>query len=296
MDVDAAPVRWLEAADGTRIAYRVQGTGPALMLTNGLTTSTVFWRHLLPRWAGRFRVVTWDLPGHGESGAARTKESASVEAQAQFVRELMTATGIARAVQIGWSTGCQVALETVRQAPERCVGVVLILGPAGRVLDTTRLPLDGALIAKLVRFTPPPAFELLYRTLSRGTRTPLSAALGRRLGLIGPDAARQDVRRVLEHIPTVDPGTLQRMLRSLAQHDALDVLVSMRVPSLIIAGDADPFAPAELVGVPLHAAATHSELVRLPLATHTALLDHAPQIGEAVEAFVARCASAGMFP
>jgi pimeloyl-ACP methyl ester carboxylesterase len=279
---------WLRASDGTRIAYRVQGSGPALVLTNGLTTSTVFWKHVAPIWARRHSVLSWDLPGHGASGPAQSPESASVEAQARFVVQLMAAAGIERAVQVGWSTGCQVVLESYRHAPERCEALVLILGSAGRVLDTTRLPLDGALIAKLVRFTPRPVFRALYRTLSRGTLAPFGDVLGRKLGLIGAGAAREDVRDVLEHIPTVDPGTLQTLLWSLSQHDATDALVSARVPSLIIAGDADPFAPADLVGIPLHEASPHSELVRLPEATHTALLDHALEIAEAVEDFVGR--------
>ena len=64
--------RFCEAPDGTRIAYAVEGDGPAFVLTNGLTTTTTFWDHLRPSFLRSHRVVTWDLPGHGNSEPART--------------------------------------------------------------------------------------------------------------------------------------------------------------------------------------------------------------------------------
>jgi pimeloyl-ACP methyl ester carboxylesterase len=79
------------------------------------------------------------------------------------------------------------------------------------------------------------------------------------------------------------------MLISLQEHSARSILGTLRVPLLIVAGDKDPFARSELVGIPLHRSAPKSELIRLPEGTHTALLEEAELIGERVEAFVARC-------
>jgi pimeloyl-ACP methyl ester carboxylesterase len=282
--------RWLVAADGTRIAYAIrgQGAGPVFVLTNGLTTSTWFWRRVLPRWCERHVVLTWDLPGHGLSGPALSARSAKVEAQADFVLQLMAAERIERAVQIGWSTGCQVVLEVYRRAPERCLALALILGAARRVLDTTRLPLPGGLIAAMAKHAPKRVFSATFRTLSQAARAPFGPALGVRLGLVDPSAELDDVRGVLRHIPTVHPPTLQRLLASLAIHDGSDVLASARVPVLLVAGDEDPFAPASTVGVPLHELAPEATLLRLPRGTHTALLDHAAPIAEAVEELAQR--------
>ncbi|MFY0542183.1 hypothetical protein [Nannocystis pusilla] len=38
-----APDRTIVAADGTRVVYRREGEGPALLLCNGITTSRFFW-------------------------------------------------------------------------------------------------------------------------------------------------------------------------------------------------------------------------------------------------------------
>jgi pimeloyl-ACP methyl ester carboxylesterase len=280
--------RILLADDGTRIAYGVAGSGPALVLTNGLTTTTTFWEYVRPLWLQHHTVVTWDLPGHGQSGPAQTDESARFQNLPKLVAAVMDAAGVERAAQIGWSTGSQVVLEAYRQFPERCASLVMLFGAAGRVLSTTRLPLAGPVIERLARATPPAAFELTYRLLARAMRAPGSITLGRMLSLVGAHARPADMQRVIEHIGMVDPRTLRVMLLSAEEHSAHAVLSQLSVPLLILSGDRDPFAPSELVGVPLQQAAPGSELLRLPMGTHTALLEEPKLIAETVERFVTR--------
>jgi pimeloyl-ACP methyl ester carboxylesterase len=286
--------RHLVMPDGTRIAYRVHGRGPAIVLSNGLTTDTVFWKHLVPVWSRSHSVVSWDLPGHGESGRPANEQATGIDAQARHVAALMDALGIERAVQIGWSTGCQIVCELLRAHEPRCSALVLLLGPAGHVLRTTSLPLRGGAIEAIARHAPPGAFALAFRALSQLARTPLADPLGRRMGLIGAGTAREDAAQVLRHIPTVEPAAVQGMLLSAARHDAHALLAGTQLPVLIVSGDVDPFAPAERVGVPLHRLAAGSELLRLPGGSHTALLDHAPVIAERVERFVAGVAVEGV--
>jgi pimeloyl-ACP methyl ester carboxylesterase len=279
--------RMLLTPDGTRIAYRVEGAGPALVLSNGLTTTTTFWKYLRPRWLRDHTVLTWDLPGHGNSGPAQSDASARIEAQPSFVAQLMGTLGIARAAQIGWSTGTQVVLEIHRQFPELCSSLTLLFGGAGHALATSRLPLDGDAIDWLMCRLPRPVFAASCRVLSTAMRGPGALTLGRRLGLLGSRVSRADVREITAHIARVDPRSLQLLVHSCQAHSAWDSLAGLRLPLLIAAGDRDPFAPAEAVGVPIHRAAPHSRLLRLPEATHTALLEEPDRIGRAVEEFLA---------
>jgi pimeloyl-ACP methyl ester carboxylesterase len=276
------------AADGTRIAYAAAGEGSAFVLTNGLTTTTTFWKYVQPIWQRNHTVITWDLPGHGQSGPAQSAATADIEAQPGLMIGIMDALGVQRAVQIGWSTGCQLVLEMYRQFPERCASLALLFGPAGQVLETTRLPLPGPWFERFVRAAPPAAFEVLCRVVSRAVLSPGSIPLGRTLSLIGEHTSESDAREFLEHIRTIHPRSLRAMLLSLQAHSAQALLPRLQVPLLIMAGDEDPFAPSEWVGVPMHAAASGSELIRLPHGTHTALLDEPAEIARAVEAFVTR--------
>ena len=278
----------LAMEDGTPVAYRVEGKGPALVLTNGLTTTVSFWDHLLPHLRRHHRVLTWDLPGHGASGPARSESSARIDGQPHLLARLMDEVGMDRALQLGWSTGAQVVLEMTRHHARRCRGLVLLLGGAGRVLDTAALPLPGPVIDFIVRHAPRPVFAGATRLLARVANLPGGQLLLRQLDLIGPDTSVADAKRITEHLTRIDPHTVQTMVASAHAHSAWDLLPGLRMPVLIVAGDRDPFAPSEAVGVPLHHAIAGSELLRLPRGTHTALLDHAPVILRALDEFEAR--------
>lgn len=275
-------------ADGTELAYRVRGQGPPMVLTNGLTTTTTFWTHLSPRWERAHRVLSWDLPGHGASSPARSASTALLSEQPELLISLMDAAGIERAVQVGWSTGCQVVLELYRRHPQRCAALVLLLGSAGRVLSTAELPLPGAAIDWLVRRMPPPLFSGISRALAFAAGAPGGQLAPRALGLIGKGTSRGDAARIAQHLRRIDTHTTQQMIASAQAHSAWEVLPTIAVPVLIVAGDLDPFAPAASVGVPMHARCPSADLLRLPEGTHTALLDHSEVIGAAVDEFLRR--------
>lgn len=278
----------VRADDGTRIAYRVEGNGPAIVLTNGLTTTTTFWKYVRPIWLQRHTILTWDLPGHGNSSAAQSDASATVEGQSRFIAQIMQETGITRAAQIGWSTGTQVVLETYRQFPELCQSVVMMLGGAGHALSSTRLVVGGASIDWLARSLPRSVFTATCRVLSSAFRSPGALQVGRLSGVIGPRVSAADLQQLTEHIASVDFFTLQRMLLSVQAHDARKVLANMRLPLMIVSGDEDNFAPTETVGLQLQRSAPGSELLRLPSGTHTALLEEPQRIADAVERFLRR--------
>src|SRR5262245_8390312 len=69
------------SSDGTRIAYDVQGEGPALMLLHGgLIQTRRDWRETgyESRLEGEFRVISVDLRGHGESEHPRDRSAYEV--------------------------------------------------------------------------------------------------------------------------------------------------------------------------------------------------------------------------
>ncbi|MGL6253275.1 MAG: alpha/beta fold hydrolase, partial [Billgrantia desiderata] len=57
--------------DGRSVAYRLLGPEalPLVVLAHPLGMSQAVWDELLPALLPRYRVLTWDLPGHGASQA-----------------------------------------------------------------------------------------------------------------------------------------------------------------------------------------------------------------------------------
>src|SRR6185437_13621444 len=68
------------------------------------------------------RVVTIDLPGHGESGKGR--KTWSVESFGDDVKTVVTKLGLKRVVLVGSSMGGPIALEATRRMPERVIAIV----------------------------------------------------------------------------------------------------------------------------------------------------------------------------
>jgi len=286
--VSTSSIRSITADDGTRIEYTVQGTGPALVLNNGLTTTHLFWKYLAPRWLEQYTVLKWDLPGHGTSSPAASERSATIEGQPDLLARVMEDAGIQHGVQVGFSVGCQVALEMARQYPQRCDAMVLLFGAACHVLSTTRLPVPAPLLSRVLRETPDRYFTPLARGFANLATQEISYRAGRAFGMLGPKAPRRDIQEMMEHMLSVDPATIRRMAVSAETHSAMDVLASLQVPVLIVAGDRDPFAPATEVGERMHHAAPTSEFVLLEGGTHTALLEQPEQIADIVEDFLTR--------
>ena len=53
--------------DGTSLYYEDHGTGPAVLLSHGYTSTTRMWEGQVKALRDRYRVITWDMRGHGRS-------------------------------------------------------------------------------------------------------------------------------------------------------------------------------------------------------------------------------------
>lgn len=281
--------RSIRAPDGTRIVYTVAGQGPGLMLTNGLTTTALFWKYLRPRWIKRHTVITWDYAGHGGSAPAQSDRAAEIAGQPEIMARVMDAAGLASATHIGWSVGCQVVLELVRQLPARAEALVLLFGPAEHALSSTAFPyFPGATLRTLLGHAQGARFAMYLQWLTQLTELPFGWDVLRQSGLVGANTDEHDLRQLLRDFRAVHPSTGQRMACSAEAHSARDVLPKVTVPLLIVGGDRDTFAPFATVAAAMHRDAPGSELVRLADATHTALLDHPAAIARIIDEFLER--------
>src|SRR5215203_1154062 len=111
------------ASDGVPIHYAVQGKGePTLVFIHCWSCDRHLWDHQVSEFAKTHRVVTIDLPGHGESGQGR--KSWSIETFGDDVKTVVTKLNLKRVVLIGSSMGGPIALEATRRMPERVVAIV----------------------------------------------------------------------------------------------------------------------------------------------------------------------------
>lgn len=109
----AVSTRYVESADGTRIAYEVRGTGPALVVVEGALCHRGLgaFDELAPLLADRFTVVGYDRRGRGESGVGASPFSVQRE-----VEDLIAVLGAVdpAAFVFGMSSGAALSLEAGR--------------------------------------------------------------------------------------------------------------------------------------------------------------------------------------
>jgi len=85
----------VNASDGVPIHYSVQGKGdPALVFIHCWACNRHFWDDQVAEFSKTYRVVTLDLPGHGESGLGR--KSYSVESFGDDVKRVVTKLNLKR--------------------------------------------------------------------------------------------------------------------------------------------------------------------------------------------------------
>jgi pimeloyl-ACP methyl ester carboxylesterase len=129
---------------GLGFHVQVMGAGPPLAMLHGLLVGSLatWYFGAAPRLARRYRVLAYDMRGHGLS--ARPPAGYDLATLAADLGELLSMAGDGPAVLVGHSWGALTALRFALAQPERVARLVLVEAP----LPPSRLPeLDAFLAA-----------------------------------------------------------------------------------------------------------------------------------------------------
>ncbi|MDH3380625.1 MAG: alpha/beta hydrolase [Gammaproteobacteria bacterium] len=107
-----------------RLHYQSSGRGEAVVLIHGLGANLAFWYLGVARALSRnYQVITYDLRGHGRSGAPRS--GYTLEHMTNDLDALLTHLGIERAHLVGHSFGARIALSATIRQPERIASLTV---------------------------------------------------------------------------------------------------------------------------------------------------------------------------
>lgn len=112
--------------NGRSVAYRLMGSevNPLIVLAHPLGMSQAVWDDVIPALLPRYRVLTWDLPGHGASQAVSGRQ-VTPAALADEVLALAALAGAQRFHFVGTSIGGVVGQQLIAAHAERLLTATL---------------------------------------------------------------------------------------------------------------------------------------------------------------------------
>ncbi len=134
----------VNSSDGIPIHYSVAGKGePTLVFIHCWGCNRNFWENQVAEFSKTNRVVTIDMPGHGESGSGR--KNWSIESYGDDVKTVVTKLGLKRVVLVGSSMGGPIALEATKRMADNVVAIVPVDSLQNVEQTLTPEQLDGVI-------------------------------------------------------------------------------------------------------------------------------------------------------
>ena len=281
----------IQAEQGLSLHWEAHGTGPALICCNGVGVSTFFWKYVVEEFKDRFTVVLWDYRGHGDSDRPSdpSQYDLSIRASAEDLVAVLDGAEIEKAVALGHSMGCQVALEAAIVAPDRIAGLVLMQGSAGKVLDTFFDNPNSKHVHKVLLRASKYVGPRLSRLHQAFLRQKILLDLTIRLGLVDPYyTKRDDFKPYLEHMATLNLHLFFQMVQEAHEHNAFPHLPNIEQPALIVAAEKDTFTPMWL-SQRIARELPNASIIVLADATHAAIIEQPATINARLNRFLKQC-------
>lgn len=244
----------LASLNGVEVAYTDGGSGPAVLFTHGYAASGDMWRPQRPALEPRYRLVTWDIRGHGSTESPDDPGLYSHAHAVGDMRALLGHLSIERAVVGGLSLGGYLSLQFRLEYPEMVRALVLCCTGPGYRSEDSRAGWN----------------RMAERSAERLEEGGLEALRG------GPEVQQAEHRSAR--------GLALAARGILAQRDArvIDSLPEIEVPTLVIAGSEDEryLGPSEYMAKKIPGAryeviegAGHAANIDRPEAFNAVLLD-----------------------
>src|SRR4051795_5588853 len=124
--------------DGVKLHYEVHGSGPALLLTHGYSSTSAMWKGQIDALSKHHRLVLWDMRGHGQSDYPDDPSAYSEALTVADMAALLDEVGAKQAIIGGLSLGGYMSLAFHRAHPERVRALLIIDTGPGFKKDEAR--------------------------------------------------------------------------------------------------------------------------------------------------------------
>jgi 3-oxoadipate enol-lactonase len=249
--------------------YRLEGPSgaPVVTLTHPLGVTLALWDDHVASLSKRYRVLRYDVRGHG--GSEIPPGPYTLEQMAGDLFDLLDSLGITETHFVGVSMGGLIGMTAAFTRPSRIKSLVLCdttacYGPGVRPMweDRIRVAESEGMTATLVERTMAIWFTEAFRT-----RRP------------------EIVERIASMLRKSDPRGYTAAIRAIGFVDLTERIDTIRCPALVVVGERDPGTPPAMARV-IHERIAGSDLLVIPGAMHCAVVEDAGRFLAALLGFL----------
>jgi 3-oxoadipate enol-lactonase len=211
--------------NGVELHYELAGSGRTLVLTHGIGGSGADWAPIVPLLAEKYRVVTYDVRGMGDS----EKNPEAEHSIAQFARDiagLLDHLGVDKAIIGGTSMGGTVTQRFILDFPARTLAAI-IMSTSSQVNEQAKANWQRQ--AEIVER------EGMEAWVQRSRQPHMTEEWLR----AHPEVLEAEQRR----IRTNHPHIYAQVARAVSDYFYTEELRSVRVPTLVLVGSEDRQTP-----------------------------------------------------
>lgn len=253
---------------GNTLSVQAAGDGQTLFLLHGFPLDHRMWQYQLDGLKDRLHVVAVQMRGFGASTLDEPEFSLAELAQdVEFLRQHLA--GGQSIWLAGLSMGGYVAFEYWRQYSSQLRGLILC---------NTKPTADNE-TAKAGRLA------MGQKALSEGTWAAVEPMFGKLLSEQTVASKPETVTLVKSMMQSVAPATVSAAQNAMAQRrDFTELLPTIQTPTLVIAGQTDPIAPAA-EGAVWSREIPNSSFLAIPNTAHLSPLEDPTAFNQAVHRF-----------
>jgi 3-oxoadipate enol-lactonase len=255
--------------NGRNVAYSLLGpeNAPVIVLGHALGANSHIWGYQLPVLMAQFRVLVYDLPGHGESDPPTGQDS--FDDLANDLAALLDHLGIRRTTLVGLSIGGMIAQHFASLFPDRLQAVILCstgcqTNEAGKMAFQDRIA----------------------QVNEGGIGTQIEASIGRWFTPRFTSAAPATIEWVKRMYRKTSRAGFINGCRAIQGLDTLDRLSSITAPTLLIPGELDQAFP-ESVSRTIQSRIKNSQVKVLTGAAHIGNVERPHEFNETLVKFLA---------
>ncbi|SPH24245.1 3-oxoadipate enol-lactonase 2 [Defluviimonas aquaemixtae] len=263
----------------TGTAFDMTGpeSAPVVALIHGLGLNRALWQWLAPHIVDRYRVLAYDLLGHGESSPPQPDPT--LKSLSDQLTGLLDHLGIDKVSAVGFSLGGMVARRFAQDHPGRVAALGVLHSPHRRTKEA-----QAAIRARV------------EQARAEGPRVTVEAALVRWFTDDYRTANSGVMQLVRSWVLANDPDVYPDLYRILAE--GVEEIVApnppIACPALVITADED-FGNGPEMTHAIAAEIANAETQILPGLRHMALVEDPPAVNAPLIAFLDRHLAAGTF-